>query len=160
MNRELRMRFLKLLVNVPLRVVDKLLPEPQSAVYPQTKLLLHAYKRMVKVYHRDVKQGYFDIPDGNFERFLRVGWKILSRLSDDDRYYRAWVGFSFLLAHQEIMNLGWSVKQLKDMNKEQWWFDVDFIPDAYVAANKEEFLEMALTNCLSNAVDMQEEDWR
>jgi hypothetical protein len=160
MNRELRMIFLKALVNVPLRIVDKLIPEPTSVVCPQTKLLLNVYKRMVKVYQRDVKQGIFDVPDGSFERFLRVGWKILARLSDDDRYYRAWVGLAFLLAHQEIMGLGWSVKQLKSMIREQWQLDLDFLPDAYVTANREEFLEMALTNCLSNAVDIQEEDWR
>jgi hypothetical protein len=161
MNRELRMRFLKLLVNVPLRIVDKVLPEPPSAVFPQTKLLLRTYKRMLKVYRRDCEQGYFGpVPDGNFERFLRVSWKVLARLSEDDRYYRAWVGFAFVLAHQEIMNLGFSVKQLKSLIWEQWHFDVDFLPDAYVAANKAEFLEMALANCLSNAVDMQEEDWR
>lgn len=161
MNRELRMIFLKALVNVPLRIVDKIVPEPQSAAYPQTQLLLRTYNRMLKVYERDCQQGFFDAkPDGNFERLLRVSWKVLSKLSEDDRYYRAWLGFAFILAHDEIMHSGYSVKELKNFIRDHWGLDIEFLPDAYVNANKEEFLELALTNCLSNAVDMQEEDWR
>ncbi len=161
MNRELRLRFLKLLVNVPLRIVDKLIPQPQHIAFPQTQLLLRTYKRMLKVYQRDCKQGYFDAkPDGNFERLLRVSWKILSRLSEDDRYYRAWLGLAFVLAHDEIMHSGYSAKELKSLIRYQWGLDIEFLPDAYVNANREEFLEFVLTNCLSNAIDMQEEDWR
>jgi hypothetical protein len=64
------------------------------------------------------------------------------------------------MAHQEIMHLGYSVKELKDLIWDQWLFDIEFLPDAYIMANKDEFLELALTNCLSNKVDMCEEDWR
>jgi len=161
MNREFRMILLKKLVNVPLWIVDKSIPEPQQVVFPQTQLLLRTYKRMLKVYERDCQQGYFDAkPDGNFERFLRVGWKVLSRLSEDDRYYRAWLGLAFVLAHDEILHSGYSAKELKSLIRYQWGINIEFLPDAYVNANREEFLEFVLTNCLSNAVDLREEDWR
>jgi len=152
---------LKQLVNVPLRLVDRLLPNVQSMEFPQTNMLLNMYSRMTHAYELECKQGTFGSrPDGNFERFLRVACKVLARVSEEDRYYRAWVGLTFLLAHEEVEHLTLSPKELKALCGEQWLFNVDFLSDRYVAANKEEFVEMALCDYLGNLADLKEEDWR
>ena len=108
MNRNLRLILLKQLVNIPLRLADHLLPEPESSKFPQTQMLQRIYQRMFKVYRLDCLQLTFskgrdpaNLPDGNFERFLNVTRKILVRLSEDDPYYRKWVGLFLLLAAEE-----------------------------------------------------------
>jgi hypothetical protein len=102
MHRDLRLRFLKALVNVPVRVLDKLLPMPE-AEFPQTRMLFDVYDKMARAYARECSQGTFGaVPDGNFPRLLRVSAKVLARISEDDRYYRAWIGLSFILAQREI----------------------------------------------------------
>jgi hypothetical protein len=156
MNRDLRLRLLKLLVNVPLRVVDLLLPEPpEEARFPQTQMVLSTYRKMLKTYRIECLQGTFgSSPDGNFERFLRVAVKVLARVSEDDRYYRAWVGLAFLLARSELEGLNFGPAQLKALCRTQWLFDVDFLPESYVVANRAEFVEMALCDYLGNLTRM------
>ncbi len=156
MNRELRLRFLKALVNVPLRVLDRVVPDFAEANYPQSEILLRVYSRLLRAYQLECAQGTFGAePDGNFERLLRVSLKLLSRMSERDRYYRAWLGLAFLLAHEEVEHLNLSPKQLKDLCREQWLFDVDFLSDRYVALNKREFVEMALCDYLGNLARME-----
>ena len=159
MTRDLRLRFLKALVNVPLRVVDRLLPEPQSVEYPQTRMLLCMFQRLEKAYKLDCIQGTFGAkPDGNFERLLRTSRKLLSWISEDDRYYRAWVGLAFILAGEEMSCFNEEVPEVKRLIKEQWCTDLSFLPDAVVAENKREFLEVALCDYLKNLADLKEED--
>ena len=164
MNRNLRLVLLKLLVNVPLRLADRILPEAPKACFPQTEMLEAVLDRLDKVYRLEVKQGIFTEkngrPDGNFSRFLRVSRKIISRISESDRYYRAWLGLGFLLAYKEVSKLDLTIQQLLDLCKKQWLFDVYFLPRHYVEANRQEFVEMAFTDYLSNLADMREEDWR
>jgi hypothetical protein len=154
MNRELRLSFLKLLVNVPLRLLDRLLPDVAEAEFPQTRMLLRAYGKMLKAYRLECMQGTFDEPDGNFERVLRVSMKILGRVAEDDRYYRAWLGLAFLLAHEEIENLNLSAEQLLELIHKQWLADVRFLPASYVEACKAEFVEWALCDYLVNLARM------
>ena len=62
--------------------LDRFLSFPKKPKYPQTKMLLHTYKQMMKVYRLDCVQGVFGVkPDGNFERLLRVSSKILLNVS-------------------------------------------------------------------------------
>ena len=104
MNRELKLHFLKQIVNVPVFILDKFLKYPEKPKYPQTKMLLHNYKQMMKVYRLDCMQGVFGSkPDGNFERLLRVSSKILMNVSEKDRYYRAWLGLVYVLAMEEYV---------------------------------------------------------
>jgi hypothetical protein len=153
MNRELRLRFLKLLVNVPLRLLDRLFPDVTKAEFPQTQMLLRTYAKMMKTYRLDCVQGTFGPePDGNFERVLRVSIKLLGRVAEDDRYYRAWLGFFFLLAHEEIENLNLSAEQLLFLIHKQWLTDVRFLPASYVEACKAEFVEWAFCDYLCNLV--------
>jgi len=151
MTRDLQLRFLKALVNVPLRLLDRLLPEPQGAEYPQTKMILHMFKRLEQAYKLDAHQGTFGgKPDGNFERFLRTSKKLLSWISEDDRYYRAWVGLAFILAGEEMDWFNEEAPEVKRLIKEQWCLDLSFLPDAVVAENKREFLEVALCDYLAS----------
>jgi hypothetical protein len=156
MNRELRLRFMKLLVNVPLRLLDRLLPDVTKAEYPQTQMLLRTYTKMMKTYRLDCVQGTFGSkPDGNFERVLRVSMKILGRVAEDDRYYRAWLGLTFLLAHEEVKCLDLSAEQLLELIHKQWLTDLRFMSESYVENCKDEFLEWALCDYLGNLARMK-----
>jgi hypothetical protein len=159
MNRELRLRFMKLLINVPLRLLDRLLPDVTKAEFPQTQMLLRAYAKMMKAYRLDCVQGTFGPePDGNFERVLRVSIKLLGRVAEDDRYYRAWLGLAFLLAHEEIENLNLSAKQLLELIHKQWLTDVRFLPASYVEAYEAEFAEWAICDYLGNLTRIKTEN--
>ena len=156
MNRDLRIILLKQLVNVPLGVVDKLLPFPENPEFPQTRMLLQIYAKMMKAYGLDCMQGTFGArPDGNFERFLRVAVKILSRISEDDRYYRAWVGLAVLLAEVEYAAFDRDPQKLKRLIKMQWLLDLDSIPDEHVTEFVDDFVEMALCDYLGNLARME-----
>ena len=158
MHRDLRMILLKRLVNIPLRLVDLLLPsEPKVVHFPQTRMLWQVYDHMFKVYQWDVAQGTFsknrdlrNPPDGNFERLLRVSRKVLIRLSEDDPYYRKWDGLAFVLAAEEWAARERDLQQLKRWIKEQWFRDIGFLPDSLVAACLQDFQEDAYCDFLVN----------
>jgi len=159
MQRELRLWFLKLLVNVPLRLLDGVLPkvpEVVEAKYPQIRMLLRVYAKMLKAYRLDCAQGTFGRkPDGNFERFLRVSARILARICEDDRYYRAWVGLGFILAREEMSEFNEEVAEIKRLIKLQWLMDLDFLPDQVIIHNRQEFLDTALCDYLCNLARME-----
>jgi len=158
MNRELRLRMLKLLVNLPLRLADRMLPEvdESKAEFPQTRMLLRALGRMLKVYRLECNQGVFGgKSDGNFERLLRVSRKLLARISEDDRYYRAWLGLAFLLAQEEVDSFNEYVNEIKQLIKAQWLTDLDFLPDDAIILHRREFLETALCDYLCNLARME-----
>jgi hypothetical protein len=102
LNRNFRLWFLKLLVNLPMRFLDRFLKFPKKTEFQQTKMLLNTYSQMMVVYRVDCLQGVFGaVPDKNLERLIRVGAKVLVGVSESDRYYRAWVGLAYLLAKEE-----------------------------------------------------------
>jgi len=151
MHRDLRLILLKRLVNVPLMLVDLLLPEPKTGKFPQTQMLGRMNARMLKVYHLDCLQGTFGKqPDGNFERLLRVGFKVLARISEDDPYYRKWVGLVMLLAADEWAGREKDPQRLKRQIKEMWHMDIDCLPDELIAAHVDDFAEDALCDFLGN----------
>ena len=162
MHHDLRMILLKRLVNYPLRLVDLLLPEPDSGEFPQSRMLQQVYARMFKVYRLDCAQGTFSVkcdprnrPDGNFERLLRVSRKVLVRLSEDDPYYRKWVGLSFLLASDAWAAREKDPQRLKYWIKRMWSMDIDCLPDELVAAYVDDFTEDALCDFLGNLARME-----
>jgi hypothetical protein len=156
MHRDLRMILLKRLVNYPLRLVDLLLPELAAGEFPQTTMLQQVYARMFKVYGLDCIQGTFGkIPDGNFERLLRVSRKVLVRLSEDDPYYRKWVGLSMLLASDAWATREKDPQRLKYWIKRMWSMDIDCLPDELVAAYVDDFAEDALCDFLGNLARME-----
>ena len=151
MNRDLRMILLKRLVNVPLQLVAMLVPEPPAGKFPQSRMMQHVYERMFKVYRLDCLQGTFGRqPDGNFERLLRVSRKILVRLSEDDPYYRKWVGLAMLLCSDEWAGREKDPRRLKRQIREQWHMNIDCLPDELVASNVDDFAEDALCDFLGN----------
>jgi hypothetical protein len=150
-NRELKLHFLKLLVNVPLRLLDRFIPEPDVPRFPQTTMLQNVYRCMVQAYRLDCLQGTFGSrPDGNFERLLRVSWKTLARLSEDDRYYRAWLGLAFLLAREELSGWKPSPAELVAWIRLQWLMDLSFLPERHVETCRALFTEVALCDYLGN----------
>lgn len=157
-NKNLRLRLLKALVNVPLRLIDWVVPDVDVVTYPQSKMLLRVFKRFERAYRLDVEQGTFDVPDGNFERFLRVSRKVLLRVCEDDRYYRAWVGLGIILAGDEKDWFNEEVSELKRLIRAQWCTDIRFLPDCVVAENKRDFLEVALCDYLARLAVLPEED--
>jgi hypothetical protein len=155
LNRNFRLWFLKLLLNLPVRFLDRFLKFPAKAEYPQTKMLLHTYSQMMVIYRVDCLQGVFGlVPDKNFERLLRVGAKVLVGVSESDRYYRAWLGLGYLLAKEEYLrNLQQATPQslLFDI-KRQWLSDLSFLQDKQIRSDLEGFYEYSITNYLSNLV--------
>ena len=157
MNREFKLWFLKLVVNVPMRLLDRFLCFPKP-MYPQSKMLLHTYEQMVKVYRLDCMQGVFGTePDGNFERLLRVSSKILVNISEKDRYYRAWLGLAYVLAMEQYFDQLETTepKNLVFEIKRQWLSDLSFLPNSVVESDLEGFLEYALCNYLGNLARKQ-----
>jgi hypothetical protein len=95
-------------------------------------------------------KGVFDVPDGNFERLLRVSAKVLTGISESDRYYRAMLGLVFLLASEEYAGLNLSASEVKALMKKQWLDDVDCLPDRVIEKNLADFKEMVMCWSLSN----------
>ena len=156
MNRDIHLIFLKKLVNIVVHFVNLLVPEPEYVKFPQTQMLQHMYARLFKVYCLDCIQGTFGKqPDGNFERLLSVTRKILVRLSEDDPYYRKWVGLAFLLAADEWSAREKDAQQLKRWIKEQWHMNIDCLPDELIASNVDDFAEDAYCDFLGNLARME-----
>jgi hypothetical protein len=149
LNSELSLRFFKYLVNIPFRLLDRILkfPEPK---YPQTKMLQSTYKTMLATYRLEVQKGVFDVPDGNFERFLSVSAKLIAQVAELDRYYRKWVGLSYYLAREELGRLDLSPEELVAQIKLQWMDDLSFLPNDHFVKRQGEFTEVVLTGNLGN----------
>ena len=149
MNRDWELRAFKYLVNIPFRFLDRILrfPEPK---YTQTKMLQSTYRTMLATYRLEVKKGVFDVPDGNFERFLTVSAKLLAQVAERDRYYRAWLGLSYLLAEEEIKKLDLSPEELAEQIKKQWMDDLAFLPKHHFVKCQREFSEIVLSSNLYN----------
>jgi hypothetical protein len=156
MHRDLRLILLKRLVNIPLRIVDRLLPEPKPARYPQTKMLNGMYVRMLKVYCLDCFQGTFGAkPDGNFHRLLKVGWKVLARICEDDPYYRKWVGLAVLLAADALVKLDKDPEVLKRQVKEMWHMNLDNLSNEFAAEFAEDLAELVMCDYLGNLARLE-----
>jgi hypothetical protein len=149
MDLELKLRLFKAVLNVPFRLLDSLLkfPEPE---YPQTKILQNMYRTMLGTYRLEVAKGVFDVPDGNFERFLSVSAKLLANVAEQDRYYRAWLGLSYLLAEAEMALLDLQPEELVREIKRQWMDALSFLPREHFVAHQRDFTEVALSSNLAN----------
>jgi hypothetical protein len=158
LDREFRLWFLKLLVNLPVRLIDLFLKFPVKAEFPQSQMLLNTYDKMMKTYRLDCRQGVFGVkPDRNFERLLRVSAKVLAGISESDRYYRAWLGLAFVLAREEyLVQLARSEpKDLVFEIKRQWLSDLSFLNEKQIAFDFTGFYEYAICNYLGNLAHRQ-----
>jgi hypothetical protein len=135
MNSNLRLHLLKQMLNFPVRLLDRFLPE-RTASFPQTLIMESMFKRMFQAYHLEVSQGVFKEigkfeGDGNFLRMLNVSRKLLLAISEDDRYYREWIGLLILLASEEYQS--WLAKvtpaEIKFWCRSQWYVSPDCLSD-------------------------------
>ena len=158
LNREFRLWFLKLLVNVPMRFLDRFLKFPAKAEFPQTKMLLDVYETLMRTYRMDCVQGVFGAkPDGNLMRLLRVGAKVAVGVSEHDRYYRAWLGLAFLLAAEEYEA---QFERMKPADlvfeiRRQWLSDLSFLSEKQIRSDLNGFYDYAICNYLSNLAHKQ-----
>ncbi len=165
MNPEWKLRMLKLLINVPFRIMNRFLKFPAGPKYQQTRMILSIYDRLTKTYNIEVSQGIFaqDVrrrrgpfrsdggdADGNFEQLLTVPAKMLAQLSEQDKYYRAWLGLLFILAANELNNITLSDEELLQEISLQWKEDLNFLQPNLVNAFRRDFEEVLLANYLGN----------
>ena len=145
MNANIRLRLIKYLVNIPVRILDRLIPEKEPT-FPQTQLIDVMYRRMFQAYRLEQSQGVFKETsnfngDRNFERLLRLSGKVLTIIGEDDRYYREWIGLVILLAHEEYLN--WlntlTPQQIKYWCHAQWYGSPDCLSDSFIERRKKEF---------------------
>ena len=144
-NSEWKLRMLKAFVNVPLRLAVKIIRCPESH-YPQTQMLRRVHARLMRVYRLEVAQGIFDVPDGNFERLLNVSEALLTRLAEDDRYYRQWLGLFMILCAEEYQRFAREISpaEIKRLCQEQWEISPSMLSDRRVAEFREEFAQDVL----------------
>ena len=146
MNAEWKLRMLKAAVNFPLRLLDKIVacPEPR---YPQTKLLQRVFSRLLRVYRLECAQGVFDVPDGNFERLLRTSQALLTRLAEEDRYYRQWLGLFMILCAEEYQRFASEISpaDIKRLCQEQWEISPNMLSDRLILEFREEFARDVLS---------------
>jgi hypothetical protein len=158
LNNEFRLWFLKLLVNWPGRLLDRFLKFPVESEFPQSHMLMNVFGKMMKTYQLDCIQGVFGaVPDRNFERLLRVSTKILVNISESDRYYRAWLGLTFVLAREEYL-AGLARLEADDLVFEirrQWLSDLSFLSKKQINSDLIGFYEYAICNYLSNLAKWQ-----
>jgi hypothetical protein len=108
-----------------------------------------------RVYALDVRGGSFGSqPDNNFQTLLSLVGKIVANISEDDPYYRQWVGLTLWLCVREYNAISLTPAEVK------MCFDGDRpgmnsdIPDRLIAQNIKDFTEMAMCGHLSNLVQM------
>jgi hypothetical protein len=114
---------------------------------------------MLATYRLEVKKGVFDVPDGNFERFLTVSAKLISQVAERDRYYRAWLGLSFILAEEEMKRLDLSPEELVFQIKKQWMDDLAFLPKHHFVESQRDFSEIVLSSNLYNLSRLVRKDF-
>ena len=143
MNSNLRLHLLKQMLNFPVRLLDRFLPE-RTASFPQTLIMESMFKRMFQAYHLEVSQGVFKEigkfeGDGNFLRMLRVSRKLLLAIGEDDRYYREWVGLLIILASEEYQSWLKTVtpQEIKFWCRAQWYVSPDCLSDEALSQVKD-----------------------
>ena len=131
----MRLHLLKQMLNFPVRILDRFLPE-RTATFPQTQIMEVMFERMFQAYNLEVAQGVFKEinkfeGDGNFLRLMRVSRKLLLAISEDDRYYREWIGLLIILASEEYQSWLKTVTpaEIKFWCRAQWYVSPDCLSD-------------------------------
>ncbi len=97
MNANLRLHLLKQMLNFPMRILDRFLPERTAYVSSNSDYGSRCLSGCSRRINLEVSQGVFKEigkfeGDGNFLRMLNVSRKLLLAIGEDDRYYREWIG--------------------------------------------------------------------
>ncbi|MGB8780549.1 MAG: hypothetical protein WCD81_07870 [Candidatus Bathyarchaeia archaeon] len=158
-----KLHWRKNFLNFAVRVLNRLIPEIAST-YPQTEMLDSVFCQLTSAYETEVSAGRFDdiayqtlagLKDRNFQRLLQLSRKLLIYFSEEDRYYRQWLGATMLLVKKEVdfwlKNLRF--EEFQELVWDQWQFDMKgAVPEEYFNAHKEDFLNIVLANFLMNLV--------
>jgi len=148
-----------------MRVIDRVLPEARSR-YPQSRMLEHLFQQLFNAYLLEVYCGRFDdvskqslasLKDRNFQHFLSASRKMLLFISDNDRYYRAWIGLAFIATKEEYQRAlkRLTQEEFRSSHLEMWEWTPLPVCDSYFEGSKSEFLEMMLTGNLSNLLRLR-----
>ncbi|MGA3192473.1 MAG: hypothetical protein ABSD73_08180 [Candidatus Bathyarchaeia archaeon] len=163
MDKWAKLHWRKNFVNFAVGILNRLMPELKPS-YPQTEIIEHVFQQMNNVYETEVIAGRFDdvpfqtiadLKDRNFQRLLQLSRKLLVYFSEDDRYYRQWLGLAMLLVRKEVSKFleTLSLEEFLALVFAQWHFDLrGAIPEEHFSAHKEDFLNMVLANFLMNLV--------
>jgi hypothetical protein len=160
MHAALKEHLLKKLINFCMMLIDKLVPDVRP-YYPQTKMAERLFEQFLHVYRLEVWCGRFDdvpyqtlkgLEDRNFQHFLSAIRKILLYLGENDRYYRAWIGLAFILAHGEYHRAleGLTQEEFVASYLEQWELRFGCIGPNHFQLHKSQFLDMMLAAHLPN----------
>jgi hypothetical protein len=97
-------------------------------------------------------QSFGKLKDRNFQHLLSVARKILLFLSENDRYYRMWLGLALILAHQEYQRALESLtrEEFIRLHALQWELKLTCITESHFQLRKSEFLDMMLAAHLPN----------
>jgi len=158
-----KLHWRKNILNFAVRVLNGIMPELKPT-YPQTKMIESVFLQLNNAYETEVLAGRFDdvpyqtlpaLKDRNFQRLLQLSRKLLIYFSEDDRYYKQWLGFAMLLVTDEVLRARalLSLEGFEKLVWEQWQFDMrGAVSEEYFNAHKEDFLNMVLANFLMNLV--------
>jgi hypothetical protein len=151
----------KRIFNLGVRILNILIPE-SSASYLQSRMIVNVSEKLNKAFRTEVYCGVFDgvphqtlalLKDRNFQRFLNLSSKLLLYFSENDRYYRSWLGLFMLLVSNEVDHelAKLSFKDFLALVELQWETNMkEAVPREYFNEHKKEFLNMVLANYLTN----------
>jgi hypothetical protein len=155
------MLFTKKLVNFAVRIFGWLIPDAKPS-YPQTMMTDNVFKRLFEAYRIEAYCGRFDeipyqqlpdLKDKNFMRLLSLTRRLLVYLGENDRYYRAWLGYAFILVSEEKQKFMESLtyKNCFEQLERQWELDVKgVVPPEHFQAHKDIFSDIVLADFLVN----------
>jgi sulfatase maturation enzyme AslB (radical SAM superfamily) len=144
-------------------LLTKLVPEAE-ATYPQTQIVNNVFANLKRAFRTEVYAGRFDdipyqtlikLKDRNFQRFLEFSEKLLVYLSENDRYYRQWLGLALILGSKEIQKIkeNLTYKEFVDFMQRQWEMNLrEAVPQAVFESHREDFVGQVLTDFLVNLV--------
>lgn len=158
-----KLHWRKNILNFAVRILNHFMPD-MKPTYPQTLMIQNVFEKLNRAYETEVLAGRFDdipyqtlanLKDRNFQRLLELSRKLLVYFSEDDRYYRQWLGLAIILVKRELaagLN-EFSFDHFLNLVQTQWQFDMrGAVPEEYFNAHKEDFLNMVLANFLMNLV--------
>jgi hypothetical protein len=96
-----KLMMIKAGINLLTLVASKILPDTK-AKYPQTRVLIRVFSRLTKAFNAEMVASRRGLEDENFKRLLNVSLRTLAYISEEDRYYRQWLGLLFLVVDEEL----------------------------------------------------------
>jgi hypothetical protein len=146
-----KLMMIKAGINLLTLVASKILPSTKAR-YPQTRVLMRVFTRLTKVFNVEMVVGRRGLEDENFKRLLNVSLRALAYISEEDTYYRQWLGLLFLLVEKEIDVEREAIgrDEFVGLVKEQWLLNWSVINEGMFQARRRELFPVLLTDFLHN----------